>query len=108
MGKWFGKIGFAVEKETEPGIFVTEVVEKPYYGEVLQSKQRYKNSQSINDSLILSNRLKILAEPFLQMNSPYIRYVTWKGARWAVSSITDQYPNLILELGEVYNGDGPY
>ena len=30
MGKWTGKVGFAVNGEVEPGLWVDEVVEKVY------------------------------------------------------------------------------
>ena len=40
MSKWNGHIGFAVNGEVEPGLWVDEVVEKAYKGEMLSDRWR--------------------------------------------------------------------
>ena len=107
MSKWAGKIGFGITEEVEPGIFVDHVVEKSYRGEIMRSTQQNQSSNDINDNLRLSNKLKIIAEPFIQVNLSRIKYVTWFGARWKVTSVTPEYPHLTLEIGDVYNGETP-
>lgn len=41
------------------------------------------------------------------MDNSNIRYITWKGERWQISTIVDEYPNIVIYIGEVYNGPTP-
>lgn len=107
MSKWAGKIGFGLTEETEPGIFIDHIIEKSYRGEIIKNSHRNQSSGEINDNLTISNQLKVIAGPFIQKNLSHIRYVTWFGARWKVTSITPSYPHVILDIGDVYNGETP-
>ena len=40
-------------------------------------------------------------------NSHLMRYVTYKGTKWKIASMTDGYPRIIISLGGVYNGPEP-
>ena len=102
--KWFGKIGYAETSETAPGVWKTQVVEKDYYGEMTRITRRWEKSQNLNDDLNISNELSILADPYAQNHFHTMRYVTFQGVKWTVTSVEVQYPRLILSLGGVYNG----
>lgn len=104
MSKFYGPIGYITQKEISPGIWDEVVVEKSYRGDILQDTQRWEVSEHKNDNLTISNRVSIIADPFLYENSSTIRYVIWNGVRWKVNTIEIQRPRLILTLGEVYNG----
>lgn len=107
MGKWSGKIGFGLTREIKPGIWQEDIIEKNFRGEILKSRNQFNGAQTINDNLIMSVRLKIISSPFAQVNAPYMKYITYKGAKWKVSSIDDtDYPRMILEIGELYTGNG--
>ena len=56
MGKWTGKVGFAVNGEVEPGLWVDEVVEKVYKGELLSDRWRRQNSIGVNDNIDVYKR----------------------------------------------------
>lgn len=104
MSKFYGPIGYITQKEISPGVWDEVVVEKSYRGDILQDTRRWQASEHKNDNLTISNRLSIIADPFLYENSSTIRYVLWLGVRWKVNNIKIQRPRLILTLGEVYNG----
>ena len=53
---------------------------------------------------MINNQIEIVADPYINQHFPSIRYVMWNGTKWKVTSVEDQFPRLILALGEVYNG----
>ena len=92
MSKWTGKVGFAVNGEVEPGLWVDEVVEKVYKGELL------------SDNLL--NSISIIANPYAFEHCSSIAYVEIKGEKWKVTDIdASTPPRLILTVGGVYNGE---
>lgn len=103
MAKWAGKIGYMHTEETAPGAFTEVKTERPYYGEVIANSRRFENSQSIIDDIAINNRLSVVMDPYAIQNFQYIRYVSWRGSLWKVSSVTVEYPRLELTLGGVYN-----
>lgn len=104
MGKWAGKIGFAVPKETTPGVWKDEIVQRTYYGDMTRNTRRLQSSGNFNDNLVIANELSIIADPYANENFHAIRYAEFMGTKWKISSVQVQFPRLILELGEVYNG----
>lgn len=105
MGKFYGKIGYAITEETKPGVWTEQIVEKDYFGDLLRNiSRRYENSGGVNDNLRISNDISIVADAFAYENFAYIRYVELMGAKWIVSNVEIQHPRLILTLGGVYNG----
>lgn len=104
MGKWAGKIGFAVPKEKTPGVWKDEIVQRTYYGDMTRNTRRLQSSGNLNDNLVIANELSIIADPYANENFHAIRYAEFMGTKWKISSVQVQFPRLILELGEVYNG----
>lgn len=104
MGKWAGKIGFAVPKETTPGVWKDEIVQRTYYGDMIRNIRRLQSSGNLNDNLVITNELSIIADPYANENFHAIRYAEFMGTKWKINSVQVQFPRLILELGEVYNG----
>lgn len=104
MGKWFGKIGYAVTEETTPGVWVEQITERTYYGDIIRNTRRLQTSDKLNDDINVSNEISIVADPFARDNFHAMRYIEFMGTRWKVSSVEVQYPRLILSLGGVYNG----
>lgn len=106
MSKWIGSIGFAINGEIEPGLWVDEVVEKTYKGELLSDRWRRQNSGGINDNINLSNTVSIIANPYAYEHCSSIVYVVIKGKKWKVTDIDAATPpRLILTVGGVYNGE---
>lgn len=112
MAKFFGTIGFAAGDRagtgSEEGI-VKElpVVERAYYGDVIQNSRRVEQGSDINDDIVLSNRISIVADAYAQEHFFAMKYVCWMGARWKINHVEVQRPRLILTVGGVYNGPTP-
>lgn len=104
MAKFHGTIGFAIQGKTSPGVWEDQITPREYSGDLLTSKMRVQNSDDLNDNLVISNRISIVADPFANDNYQSIRYVEYMGAKWKVTDIEIQRPRLILTMGGVYNG----
>ena len=112
MAKFFGKIGFAVGDtngigEEEGIVKELPVVERAYFGDVIQNTRRFENGSDINDDLNVSNRISIVADAYAQEHFFTMKYVNWMGANWKVTNVEVQRPRLILTIGGVYNGPTP-
>ena len=104
MAKWYGKIGFIKQVEKKPGVYVSETIERNYYGDIIRNTRRLQTSDKLNDDINVSNEISIVADPFARENFHAMRYIEFMGTKWKVSSVEVQYPRLILSLGGVYNG----
>ena len=103
MAKFYGKIGYAITKETTPGVWVEEIVERSYYGDVIRNIRRLQGSENLNDDINVSNEISIVSDPFANENFHAIRYIEYMGTKWKVTNVEVQYPRLILSIGGVYN-----
>ena len=104
MAKFYGVIGYAVTKETAPGVWTEEIAEQSYYGDLTRNMRRLQDSGDLNDDINVANEISIVADPYANANFHSMRYVAFMGARWKISKVEVQYPRLILTLGGVYNG----
>ena len=104
MPKFCGNIGYAISKETTPGVWIEDIVERQYFGDVYRNTRKLQSGNQVNDSIDISNEIRILSDPFANENFHSMRYVTYMGAKWKVSSVEVRYPRLILTVGGLYNG----
>lgn len=107
MSKWFGKIGYAIQKETEPGIWEDKIVERDYYGDLLTDNRKRQTNNNVLDEITLSNMVSIIADPFAYNNCSCMAYAEIIGARWKISEVEVKPPRLNLTIGGVYNGNTP-
>ena len=107
MSKWFGKIGYAIQKETEPGIWEDKIVERDYYGDLLTDNRKRQTTNNVLDEITLSNMVSIIADPFAYNNCSCMAYAEIMGARWKISEVEVKPPRLNLTIGGVYNGNTP-
>lgn len=104
MAKWYGKIGFA-ETVKQPGsVYIEEITEREYYGDITRNSRRLESSGHLNDDINISNEISVVADPYANQNFHMMRYVEFMGAKWKISSVEVKYPRLILTVGGVYNG----
>lgn len=103
MAKYCGKIGYGISKEVKLGIWKKEIIEREYSGDVTRNTRRLQSSGNLNDNVIVSNEISIIADPFANENFHSMLYVEFMGAKWKISNVDVQYPRLILTIGEVYN-----
>lgn len=103
MAKFCGVIGYAITKETEPGIWEEQIVEVEYFGDVIRNSRRFSGSAKVNDDINVSNQISIIADPFTNNNFHAMKYIVFMGAKWKISEVTVQYPRLVLTIGGLYN-----
>lgn len=107
MAKWSGKIGFAISKKV-PGkgnTYIDEMVEHPYFGDVISNTKRWESGESINDEPNISNTISVVANAFAIENLQCMKYVEFCGAFWKINSVDVQMPRLILRIGGAWNGE---
>lgn len=104
MAKFHGKIGFAETVETTPGVWKEQIIERTYSGDWLEENRRLQGTDSVNDTVNISNELTILADPFAYNSFHSIRYVEYLGTKWKVSTVKVRRPRLMLNLGGEYIG----
>lgn len=104
MAKFYGVIGFAETKETKPGVWTEEIIERNYYGDLTRNTRRLLSADQLNDNINIENNISIVSDPYVNENFHAMRYVKFMGTRWKISNVEVQYPRLILTTGGVYNG----
>lgn len=101
--KYCGQIGYSQTVETSPGVWTETITERTYYGDVIRNNRRLQDSNQVNDNVTISNEISVIADPYACHNFHMIRYLTFMGIKWKVSSVDVQYPRLILTIGGLYN-----
>lgn len=110
MARFYGKVGYGKSVETPDGsgVFVDEITEYNYQGDVVRDNRNLQESQDkLNDDITVSNMISVVADKYAIENFIFIKYVMWSGIRWRVTSVEVNRPRLILSLGGVYNGPTP-
>lgn len=103
--KWFGAIGYADTVETKPGVWKEQVTERNYFGDITRISRRLQSTDQLNDDVVISNEISIVSDPYANENFHSMRYATYMGTKWKITSVEVQYPRLILSLGSVWNGE---
>lgn len=103
MARWAGIVGFIIEVETVPGVWKPITTERKYYGDMIKNTRLLQNSEGTNDNINISTDISIVADPYANENFHAIRYVTYMGTKWRVTTATPQYPRINLSLGGIYN-----
>lgn len=107
MARFFGRVGYGETVESALGVWVDEIVEYSYYGDVIRDSRELRQGENLNMDLSVQNSISIMADEYANEHFFAIRYVEWAGSLWTISSVEVQRPRLLLRLGEVYNGPTP-
>lgn len=107
MAKWYGKVGYVINEEVKPGVYLDIPKERNYYGDLLSGMSKWSPSGQVNDNLNVSSKISIMSDPFAIQHFSSIKYAEFMGALWNVTSVEPQPPRLILTVGGVYNGPIP-
>jgi len=107
MARFFGRVGYGYTVEESPGVWVDEIIEHSYYGDVVRNARNLREGENLNFDLNIQNSISIVADAYANDHFFAIRYVEWAGVLWTVSAVEVQSPRLILRVGEVYNGPTP-
>ena len=103
MAKFYGKVGYAEIVQTAPGVSEEQIIEREHYGELVRNSSRLVTSSDLNDDVNITTEISIVSDPYSIQNYLSIRYVTFMGAKWKVTSVDVKYPRLILSVGGLYN-----
>lgn len=105
MGRYYDVVGYVYNEETSPGVYSGVVIdERKYYGDVKNIAHKWEKSENLNDNLIVTQDISIMADAFAYTHFSAIKYLRWMGAYWKVAAVRVERPRLILSLGGVYNG----
>ena len=104
MAKYYGQIGYATVEETSPGVWVEEITERNYYGDVVRNRVNVQQGTTVNAGVTISKQISIIADPFAFENFTNMRYITYLNQKWSITGVDVEYPRLILTIGGVYNG----
>jgi hypothetical protein len=104
MAKFFGRVGYGESIEERPGVWVDQIVEQNYTGDVVRNTRQLTQGENLNMNLSVGNSISIVADAYANDHFFAIRYIEWAGTLWTVTDVEVQSPRLLLRLGEVYNG----
>lgn len=105
--KYSDVIGFGIESEIDPvnrpGIFKSTIVERRYKGDLMRVSRQFRQSGNLNDNIVFSNEISIIADPFAFENFSNIKYAMYMGSKWKISNVRVEYPRLVLTMGDMWN-----
>ena len=104
MAKFYGVIGYAIQIEKRPGVWVDSIIEKSYRGDIILNQQRWQPSENVNDNFNIDNSISIIADEYMYKNVGFIKYIVWMGRKWKIQSLAINRPRIVLQIGGVYNG----
>lgn len=104
MAKFYGVIGYVVQKESAPGVWEDVVTEKNYRGTIILNQQRWQGSDQVNDNLNLDNSISVISDEYANKNIGAMKYIVWGAVKWKIQSISINRPRIIIQIGGVYNG----
>lgn len=107
MAKFSGRVGYGTTVEKAPGVWVDQIVEFTYFGDVVRNTRQLQEGEHLNANLSVNNSISIVADEYANAHFFAIRYVEWAGTLWIVTDVEVQSPRLLLRLGGVYNGPKP-
>ena len=103
MAKYSGVIGFGTTVETKPGVYKNIFIERQVFGDIYKDTKRSDKTEHLNDDISVNNIISFLADPYAHQHFHLIKYASYSGIRWKVTSVAVEFPRLLLTLGGVYN-----
>lgn len=106
MARYSGEVGFVRTVEVgESGVYEPETVEeRHYYGDVIRNSRRWDSGSEINPDLAVSNQFSIVADKFAYANFEFMKYITYLGRKWTITSVDIQRPRMTITIGGLYHG----
>lgn len=103
MARWAGVIGFSDTKETAPGIYVEDTIEKRYCGEITRDYRKNQGTDKMNTDINISNQISIISDQYVFNNLPRMLYISFAGQKWRIESIeVNDPPRITVSLGGLY------
>lgn len=93
-----------VEDPQHPGVFSDSMKEIPVTGLLLREGQYPNRSvEGTVTNVALQNRISIVMDSRIEKHIFNIRWATFEGVKFAVTSFEVKRPRIVLTLGGVYN-----
>jgi hypothetical protein len=105
--RYSGVLGISGQAEVRPGIWEDVNVEVPVLGTWEQRTEVLEGEGSVLPRYTTTTSISVPARGVGPQDNSDIRYITFKGAAWQIRTIVDQYPKLVIYIGEKYNGPRP-
>lgn len=106
--KYFGKFGYSTgQTEVSPGVMEDVIVERDYIGDVVQVTEALDVAGSVLPVYRTTTSVSVISDGVLAESYADLRYISYRGQLWTVSSVVDEWPRLVIYMGEVYNGPTP-
>lgn len=105
MAKFSGKIGYVETKQTSPGVWTDDIIERQYYGDLIRHFSRWGPNDSVNENITFGQDISIVADPYMYGNLRNMRYVEFHGTKWEITTFEIERPRVKIVLGGVYHGD---
>ena len=103
--KYAGKVGFVESVETPTGLWKEVVEERFMYGDVTSDTRRMDAASNVIPDYRVNAQFNLVADAYCYDHLAYIRYVTYRGVKWEVSSVVAlNFPRISITIGNVYNG----
>ncbi|RTL03877.1 hypothetical protein EKK58_11940 [Candidatus Dependentiae bacterium] len=102
--RYSGQIGYSVLTEVSPGVWDDIIEERDYIGDLVQRTERLSTDNTVNPEYQTTTSISVISDGVDKPEYFDIRYITFNGTRWAVTSVQLQPPRLVMFVGGVYNG----
>lgn len=99
---YHGKFGFVSAVDKGHGIWGKEIVERTYYGNLKRVSWHRADPQSMNPGVNISNQISVMTDAFLNDNFPDLKWVEFRGKKWAVMNVEVEPPRIVITLGDIY------
>lgn len=105
MARYFGKVGYAIQTEVRPSVWEDKIFERDHHGETIDLSFRHQSSpDQVSKNLMLNMDFEIIASPFAIKHLSCMRYITYMGTRWEITTVSCDPPRIHIKVGGIYNG----
>ena len=104
MSKFAGLVGYVTQRETAPGVWTSEPIEKRMRGDIINAGHQFGTAEKVNDDVTLRLLISLVGDAYSYTNFASLRYIVYLGVKWKVESVQIARPRLILTLGGMWNG----
>jgi len=105
--RYSGSLGIVEEQEVRPGVWEEVVTEQKVLGKMETGTETRIVDGEIIPRITSTRSVSVPARGLGQQDNRSVRYATYAGKRWTITSVVDQFPNIVCYFGEVYSGPIP-
>ena len=105
--RYSGFLGIVEEVQVRPGIWEEVVTEKKVLGDMKTETETRRTEDEIIPKVSSTRSVSVPARGLGQMDNRSIRYATYAGKKWIITSVVDQFPQIVCYFGEEYHGPTP-